>query len=60
MGFDTIEINLVQLKGESKKPPMRFALRIFQLPWGLEIPSWTFFNSPFRVDFKNVHFYIIC
>ena len=42
-----------------KKPPMRFDLRISRLPRGLEIPSWTFFNSPFRVDFKNVHFYII-
>ena len=42
-----------------KKPPMRSDLRISRLPRGLEIPSWTFFNSPFRVDFKNVHFYII-
>ena len=38
---------------------MRFALWISRLPRGLEIPSWTFFNSPFRVDFKNVHFFII-
>ena len=28
-------------------------------PSGLEIPNWTFFNSPFRVDFENVHFYSI-
>ena len=34
-------------------------LWISRLPWGLESPSWTFFNSPFRVDFKNVHFCII-
>ena len=34
-------------------------LWISQLPYGLEISSWTFFNSPFRVEFENVHFYII-
>ena len=34
-------------------------LWISRLPRGLETSSWTFFNSPFRVDFKNVHFYII-
>ena len=32
---------------------------VFRLLSGLEIPSWTFFNSHFRVDFKNVIFYII-
>ena len=36
---------------------MRFALWISWLPRGLEILSWTFFNSPFRVYFKHVHFY---
>ena len=25
----------------------------------LEVPSWTFFNSPFRVDFKTIQFVII-
>ena len=32
---------------------------ISRLQRGLEIPSWTFFNCPFRVDFKNIHFFII-
>ena len=42
-----------------KKPHLNFALLISRLPSGLEMPSWTFFNSPFCVDFKNVIFYII-
>ena len=46
------------LKGDSKKTSDAF-LWIFRLPRGLESLSWTFFNSPFCVDFKNVHFYII-
>ena len=33
--------------------------QIPRLPRSLEIPSWTFFNSPFRIDFKNVIIYII-
>ena len=32
---------------------------ISRLPRGLKIPSWTFFNSPFCVDFKDIHFFII-
>ena len=36
-----------------------FVFWISQLPRGLEIPSLTFFNSPFHVDSKNVHFVII-
>ena len=32
---------------------------ISQLPIGLEIPSWTFFNSPICVDFKDIEFFII-
>ena len=38
---------------------IHFWFWISRLPWGLEIPSWTFFNSPFRVDFKNIQFFII-
>ena len=26
---------------------------------GIEIPSWTFFNSPFRVNSENIQFFII-
>ena len=33
--------------------------RIKQLPWGLENPSWAFFNSPFHVDFKNIQVFIV-
>ena len=29
------------------------------LPRGLEIPSSTFFNCPFHVEFDNIHFFII-
>ena len=29
---------------------------IFQLPLGLETQSWTFFNSPFPEDCRNVNF----
>ena len=36
-----------------------FVFWIYQLPRGLQIPSWTFFNSPFCVDFKNIQFFII-
>ena len=32
---------------------------ISQLPRGLEIPSWTFFNSPSHVDFENIQFFIV-
>ena len=49
---------VVIIKGDSKKTSDTF-LWISRLSKGLETPSWTFFNSPFRVDFKNVHFYII-
>ena len=37
-----------------------FGSRISRLPRGLEIPSWTFFNSPFCVDFKYINFSIVC
>ena len=36
-----------------------FVFGIFQFPRGVEIPSWTFFNSPFCVDFKIIQFFII-
>ena len=35
---------------------------VFLIPWlprGVEIPSWTFFNSPFCVDFDIIQFFII-
>ena len=32
---------------------------ISQLSRALEIPSWTFFNSPFSVDFRNIQYFII-
>ena len=43
----------------SGKTVNTFVFRISRLPRGLEIPSWTFFNSPFSVDSKNIHFVII-
>ena len=36
-----------------------FLLLISRPPKHLEVPSWTFFNSPFRVDFKTIQFVII-
>ena len=42
---------------QKKRPTL--VLLISQLSRGLEIPSWTFFNSPFRVESKNVYFFII-
>ena len=45
------------IKGESKKTSDLF-LWISRLPRGLETAFHSFFNSPFRVDFKNVHFII--
>ena len=33
---------------------IHFYFLMTRLPRGLEIPSWTFFNSPFCVDFKNM------
>ena len=32
---------------------------ISRLPIGVKIPPWTYFNSPFCVDFKNIYFFII-
>ena len=43
----------------SQKKHPTLVLLISQLQRDLGIPPWTFFNSPFRVEFKNVHFYII-
>ena len=36
-----------------------FFFLISQLPRGLNVPSWTFFNCPFRVELKTIHFFII-
>ena len=36
-----------------------FVLVISWPPKHLEDPSWTFFNSPFRVDFKTIQFVFI-
>ena len=42
---------------QKKRPTL--VLMISPLSRLLEIPSWTFFNSPFRVESKNVHIFII-
>ena len=42
-----------------KKNSTFFVLWISRLPRGLKIPSWTFFNSPFRVEFENIQVFII-
>ena len=44
-------------KGWVKKTSS-FVLFIYLPHIGLEIPNWTFFNSPFHVDFKNIRFCI--
>ena len=36
-----------------------FLLLISRSPKHLEVPSWTFFDSPFRVDFEIIQFDII-
>ena len=36
-----------------------FVFLNFSASLGLEILSWTFINSPFRVDFRNIQFFII-
>ena len=36
-----------------------FVFWIYRLPKGLDIPSWTFFNTPYRVDFRDIHFLIV-
>ena len=43
----------------SRKTVHTFVFGISRLPRGLEIPSLSFFNSPFRVESKNIHFVII-
>ena len=48
-----------QIYRVSSKTRSTFVFRISRLPLSLEISSWTFLNSPFRVDFKNVLFFII-
>ena len=40
----------------SSKTVVTFVFWISRLPRGLKIPYWTFFNSPFRVDFRNIQF----
>ena len=36
-----------------------FVFWISRLPMCLKIPHWTFFHSPFHVDFRNIQFFII-
>ena len=36
-----------------------FLLLISLPPKHLEVPSWTFFNSPFNIDFKTIQFIMI-
>ena len=45
----------------SRKTVHTFVSLISRLPRGLDldIPSWTFFNCPFGVEFKTIHFFII-
>ena len=43
----------------SLKTVATFIYWISRLPRGLEIPSWTFFNSPYCVDFRNIQYFII-
>ena len=43
----------------SGKTVNTFVFWISRQSGSLEIPSWTFFKSPFHVDSKNIHFYII-
>ena len=52
-----MEIQYSYRVSQKKRPTL--VLLISQLSSGLEIPSWTFFNSPFRVESKNVHIFII-
>ena len=37
-----------------------FVLFISRPPKHLEIPSWTFFHSPFHADFKTIQFVVSC
>ena len=39
--------------------PTTFLLLISHPPKHLEVPSWTFFNNPFNVDFKTIQFFMI-
>ena len=43
----------------STKTVSTFVFWISRLPDDLEIPSWTFFNCPFRANFKNIQLFII-
>ena len=43
----------------SLKTVATFMSQISRLPSGLEIQSWIFLNSPFRVDFINVNFFLL-
>ena len=40
----------------SLKTVATFISSISRLPRGLEILSWTFFNSPYLVDFRDIQF----
>ena len=51
--------NKIQNYRVSQKKRPTLVLLISQLSRCLEIPSWTFFNSPFHVEFENVHFFNI-
>ena len=49
---------MCQLYRVSTKTVPAFVCWISRLPSGLEIPYWTFFNISFRVDFRNIQFFI--
>ena len=43
----------------SRKTLYAFLLLISRPPKHVEVPSWAFFNTPFRVDFKTINYFII-
>ena len=57
-GFVILTLFTLYYRVSQKKVSLWFCI-ISLSPRGLEILSWTFFNSPFRVDSKDIHFVII-
>ena len=51
--------NFILICRVSRKTGNTFVFKISRLPMDLKISSWTFFNSPFHVDFKNIPDFII-
>ena len=59
MQYYTRQYKIIHNYRVSQKKRPTLVLLISQLSCGLEIPSWTFFNSPFRVESKNVDIFIV-